>query len=106
MNTTFTFVHTIVHCVLLINTCVSYMPSNITVIVFGVLFYPGYMFRRLIGPSSGNSGGLHYYYQSIYIFTITITLDVYTRTQANQKSISEIRDLLSQCNSYSENVNT
>jgi hypothetical protein len=27
------------------------------------------------------------------------------RTQANQMSISEIRDLLSQCNSYSENVN-
>jgi hypothetical protein len=27
------------------------------------------------------------------------------RTQANQMSISEIRDLLLQCNSYSENVN-
>jgi hypothetical protein len=29
-----------------------------------------------------------------------------SRTQANQTSISEIRDLLSQCNSYSDNVNT
>jgi hypothetical protein len=28
-----------------------------------------------------------------------------SRTQANQRSISEIRDLLSQCNSYSDNVN-
>jgi hypothetical protein len=35
---------------LLINTCVSYMPSNATVILVGVLFYHGYMFRRLIGP--------------------------------------------------------
>jgi hypothetical protein len=28
-----------------------------------------------------------------------------SRTQVNQTSISEIRDLLSQCNSYSDNVN-
>jgi hypothetical protein len=53
--------------------------SNTTVIHVGVLFYRGYMFRRLIGPpSSGYSGGLHCYHQSIYIFTVTITLEVYT----------------------------
>jgi hypothetical protein len=45
------------------------MPSNATVILVGVLFYLGYMFRRLIGPSLG------------------------------------IRDLLSQCSIYSDNVN-
>jgi hypothetical protein len=56
------------------NTCVPYMPSNTTVILVSVLFYHGYMFRRLIGPSSGYSGSLHGYYQTIYIFTITITL--------------------------------
>jgi hypothetical protein len=50
------------------------MSSNTTVILVGVLFYHGYMFRHLIGPSSGYSGGLHCYYQSIYIITITITL--------------------------------
>jgi hypothetical protein len=49
------------------------MPSNTTVIL-GVLFYHGYMFRRLTGPSSGYSGGLHCYYQSIYIITINTTL--------------------------------
>jgi hypothetical protein len=54
------------------------MPSNTTVILVGVLFYHGYMFRRLIGPSLGYSGGLHCYYQSIYIFTLSITLEVYT----------------------------
>jgi hypothetical protein len=41
------------------NTRVSYMLSNITVILVGVLFYHDYMFWRLIGPSSGYSGGLH-----------------------------------------------
>jgi hypothetical protein len=61
-----------------INTCVSYTLSNTTVILVGVLFYHGYMFRRHIGPSSGYSGGLHCYYQSIYIFIITITLEAYT----------------------------
>jgi hypothetical protein len=30
-----------------LNTCVSYIPSNTTVILVGVLFYHGYMFRRL-----------------------------------------------------------
>jgi hypothetical protein len=53
------------------------MPSNTTVIIVGVLFYHGYMFRRLIGLSSGYSGGLHCYYQSIYIFTITVTLEAH-----------------------------
>jgi hypothetical protein len=62
----------------MINTCVPYMPSNTTVILDGVLFYHGYMFRRLTGPLSGYSGGLHCYYQTIYIFTITITLEAYT----------------------------
>jgi hypothetical protein len=57
-----------------INTCVPYMPSNTTVILVGVLFYHGYMFRRLIGPSSGYSGGLRCYYQSIYMFTVTSPL--------------------------------
>jgi hypothetical protein len=62
VNSIFTLVHTIVRCVLLINTCVSYMLSKITVIMVGVLFYRGYMFRRLIGLSSGYSGGLHCHY--------------------------------------------
>jgi hypothetical protein len=70
----FTFVHTAVRCVWPINTCVPYMLSNTTVILVAVLFYHGYVFRRLIESSSGYSGGLHCYYQSIYIFSITITL--------------------------------
>jgi hypothetical protein len=34
----------------LVNTCVSYMSSNTTVLLVGVLFYHGYMFWCLIGP--------------------------------------------------------
>jgi hypothetical protein len=56
----------------LINMCILYAVKHNRYTV-GVLFYHGYMFRRLIGPSSGYSGGLHCYYQSIYIITITIT---------------------------------
>jgi hypothetical protein len=57
-----------------VNTCVSYeyMTSNTTVILDGVLFYHGHMFRRLTGPSSGCSGGLHGYYQSLhYHYSVT-----------------------------------
>jgi hypothetical protein len=75
------------------------MPSNTTIIIVGVLFYHGYMFRRLIGPSSGYSEGLHCYYQSIYIFIVTITLEAYTVTSSINLSTfslyyTVIRDLL------------
>jgi hypothetical protein len=61
-----------------INTCVSYIPSNTTVIVVSVLFYHGYMFRRLIGPSSGYSGG-------------TLLLSIYLHFHCNYCTV--IRDL-------------
>jgi hypothetical protein len=82
----FTLVHTVVRCVLLINVCVSYMPSDTTVI------------HHQIGENRDSSADRQH--ETAQSDTINSP-----RTQANQKSMSEIRDLLQQCNSYSKNVN-